>query len=105
MSAFKDQLNKDLDIFFNPAEFGEEHVIDGKPVTCVIDNDLNDSFKGDLDGGVFVSIKRLHVRETDLARKPAQGKVMVIDGDPYMVLSISQEIGVLVVTVAQDCTT
>ena len=39
MSAFKEQLKKDLATFINPDEFASEHTINDIPVTVVVDND------------------------------------------------------------------
>ena len=40
MKSFKEQLEKDLDsVFFNMDEFAETHMIDGKEVPIVLDND------------------------------------------------------------------
>ena len=40
MRSFKEQLEKDMDtIFFNLNEFAENHMIDGKEIPVVVDND------------------------------------------------------------------
>lgn len=100
---FKDQLAADVSaVFLNPDEFGETHVIDGQSVTCVIDQDSDGQFAGDVSDGIYVVTKRIHVREGDLAKVPKQGKLLVIDGDPYVCLSISREMGMHVITVTEN---
>jgi hypothetical protein len=103
--GLRDQIAADIDsVFLNLDEFGEEHVIDGRTVVCVIDDDSRGQMgSGDLDG-VFVATRRVFVRESDLAREPVVGRRMVMDSKPYLVLSISCEMGMLGVTVTENAT-
>ncbi|WP_438449409.1 hypothetical protein [Gorillibacterium sp. sgz5001074] len=39
MGSFKDQLQKDYDVFFNAQEFAETALIDGRPVTIILDRE------------------------------------------------------------------
>ncbi|MCE5315168.1 MAG: hypothetical protein ABFD49_11180 [Armatimonadota bacterium] len=103
MSIFKDQIAADVSaVFLNPDEFGETHVIDGQSVTCVIDQDSDGQFAGDMSDGVYVVTQRVSVRECDLAKIPKQGKRIDIDDTPYICLSISREMGMLVITVTEN---
>lgn len=97
MSAFDDQLAADAAVFLNTEEFGETHTIDGKSVVCVIDENTDGQFTGDLDG-VFVTTKQLFVRESDLIKAPVQGKRMIIDDEVHLVLSVSRETPLLRIT-------
>ena len=51
MLNFKEQIEEDLEIFINPDEFGEYHLIDGTEKLIVMDNDaLLDNAKNTIDG-------------------------------------------------------
>jgi len=39
VSAFKDQLKRDLATFINPDEFASGHTVNDMPITVVVDND------------------------------------------------------------------
>jgi len=39
MAGFKDQIAEDLDTFVNLDEFAEEHVIDSRTLSVVVDRD------------------------------------------------------------------
>ena len=51
MLNFKQQMDKDLEIFMNPDEFGENHIINGKTKLIVMANDeLLDNAKNTIEG-------------------------------------------------------
>jgi len=39
MSTFKELRDQDLNVFFNPEEFGELHAINGKPMVIIVDDE------------------------------------------------------------------
>ncbi len=99
---FKEQVAADISaVFLNPDEFGEAHVIDGKSVTCVIDQNTDGKLVGDTEG-LFVVTKRIMVRDGYLAKEPRQGKQIMVDNTPYTCLSISHEIGLLSIIITED---
>jgi hypothetical protein len=101
MSTFKEQIAKDNAVFFNPAEFGEMHLIDGKSVRCIIDENIDKQDTTD-DYGRYVVMKHVFVCEGELAKMPVIGRSIIIDGDPYMCKNVSHEMGVLDILVELD---
>lgn len=57
MSAFKEQVAKDLDVFINADEFADLHNINGVKVKCIVSTDesttANYSRGSSFDDGVF----------------------------------------------------
>ena len=88
MSAFKEQLKKDLGVFINFDEFGSEHVINGETVICLIDEDIFEErgttkMESKFDG-VFIKTKSIFVRMEDI-EKPLIQERLVLDGNYYIV--------------------
>lgn len=91
---FKNQIKKDLNIFFNPDEFGEEHVIDNKIVNVIVDNEtLKSRNKKEYDGIVQADILYF-AKEEDLLKEPIPESVQVFDGIPYIIFDAKLDEGV-----------
>lgn len=99
---FQEAISEDLATFLNSEEFGETHTIDDQSVVCVISSSQEGEFVGDIEGAAYVATKRIQIRDGDMDPAPVQAKKITIDGDPYRVLSISREMGMLVVTVTEN---
>lgn len=109
MMSFKDQIEKDIrDTFINDHEFAEEHDINGVMLSVVIDRDTNagrdslysyerPSFPVN---GVYAANIILYVSKADLGYKPEEGEDIKIDGKIYFVENASEEMGMLVLTLA-----
>lgn len=101
MSAFKDAVQADVkNIFLNIDEFAEEHDIDGETVLCIIDSDVMQGAPVTLEG-VFVNSKNVYFASGDIVA-PVEGEMMRIDGSFHIVQRVSDEDGVLVVTVTEN---
>ena len=91
---FKEQLNNDLDIFFNPEEFGEDHIIDGKVVNVIVDNEtLKSRNKKEYDGIVQADLLYF-AKEEDLLKEPRPDSVQLFDGVPYIIFDAKSDEGV-----------
>lgn len=101
MSAFRDALAKDLKaVFFNPDEFAELHSIDGKKILCVVDkNETADDSPETV--GVFSCKVKLYVKAIDMLA-PAVGQFLRIDKQRYLVRSVKEQIGVLIVELEEN---
>lgn len=85
MTAFRDQLAVDVGAtFLNSAEFGEAVVIDGVPVTAVVDSDgttgngaVGGRAGGDSYEAGFVRRQILHLASTAITR-PADGQALTL---------------------------
>jgi hypothetical protein len=107
--TFREQVAVDVTAtFLNALEFAEVHSIDGKDVLCVFDTDADGELAADAGSGigmaegVYVTRKRIFCREDDLAKAPRQGKHIDVDGEPYLTLSVAREMGMVVLTVAEN---
>lgn len=84
--AFKDAVANDIQkIFLDLEFFGEQHRIEGKKISIVIDNDKLKEKQGGQDLAVAESDLLFYARSADLpARRPA-GEILNVDGREYIV--------------------
>ena len=94
MSAFKDMVRRDRDIFFNPDELGEEHDINEKPVVCIIDDQTNRDRKGGAEFATAQSTVFFYARSEDLPPRREPGEELRFDGVPYTVETWDEDMGV-----------
>lgn len=94
MSAFQDMVKQDMDIIFNPDEFGEEHKIDGKTVICVVDDKTNRDRKGGTEFATAQSTVFFYARTRDLPQRREPGEELRFDGIPYTVETWDEDMGV-----------
>ena len=97
MRSFKEQLEKDFSqTFFNPAEFGEIHTINGDEILIVVDNEtlleLNLGKTSDTDG-IFRDDKMFFVQKKDLGFEPVVGQIIELDGESYPVGQMLEDYG------------
>ncbi len=100
--SFKDELLKDIDnIFLNLEEFGETHIIDGKSVVCMLDDDALKMRQGSNDLSVSESSLLLFAKESDLPRK-ATGDTVTINGRIYIIDDWKVNLGVAEIVLHQN---
>ena len=98
MSAFKDMVAADINnVFLNLDELGEEHIVDGKPIVCVISEDGLHDMQGGAVYAVGQSTKSLYAKCDDLPYRRGYGAELVVDGIPYMINTWSEEMGMATV--------
>lgn len=98
MSAFKDAVSKDVKaVFINLDEFADEHTLDGKTISCIVDKDLttgvNDTISHPIEG-VFVTNITIYVDAKDMDTQPVEGQQIVFDDEYYFVRNVSVEAGI-----------
>lgn len=96
--GFKEMLRRDVkEIFLNPAEFGEEHTVNGKKMMVIIDdNELTErgkSGKAHMDG-IYKKQTLVFVSALGFGPLPGPGKPVVIDGTHFIVTDSLNEGGV-----------
>lgn len=105
MISFEELLDKDLtDIFFNLAEFGEEHEVDGKILPCQLQKlETKDrvSSRNVRDDGVFLDSVFLYVCGRLLETFPVENQKMYIDKKMYIVQSVDEQRGLLVIELSK----
>jgi hypothetical protein len=97
--SFMNQAVKDLAAFFNA--FAELHNVNGTDMLCIVDTDMSkerSDRQGEQYDGVFLTMAKLHVKKTDLPKRPVFGKVLRLDEKPYIVADCADEEGVWVIT-------
>lgn len=97
--SFKAQIKKDIEgVFINADEFADVHDIDGAPVVCVLDTDLTHERRAAVQGSVAGVQIALHVKAEALDGRPVSGQIMRIDGDLFVVQSVSLNMGLYYIT-------
>lgn len=96
--TFKELLRQDIkQAFLNPQEFGEEHIVNGKKVFIIIDdNELTEREKriqNHMDG-VYEKQTLIYVNALDFGPLPGIGKPIKIDGITFLVTDSMNEGGV-----------
>lgn len=107
MPNFKDFVQDDLVVFFNPNEFGEVHNVDGKDMLVVIDSDTLKEKTANGAGmyathtGVMMSEFAMFVKVEDI-EEPVIGQHIRLDGDVYLVTDVAASSGVYQVTLGAN---
>lgn len=100
MSAFKDMVAKDRDIFLNLDELGEEHDVSGATITCVFDNQALQERRGGAELAVAESSILLYAKCEDLPSRKGFGAELMVDGRPYMVNTWDEDMGMAIITLS-----
>ena len=104
MSAFKDMLKADLDnVFINAEEFADEHELNGQTVLCVVQSPTEQGmFLQGLDYRGFDGVRGqttiVYVKKEIIGEVPAEGEVITLDGEPMLVDSCVDDMGLLSIT-------
>lgn len=101
MFDFKTQMQKDLSVFINPAEFGEIHMVEGKETEIVIDDDRLTELKAGADIGIADSSLLFYAKILDLPKRKEQGEALNVDGREYIVDSWRENMGMAEVSLSQ----
>ena len=97
---FKGIIKSDVSkIFINFDEFGEKHIIDGKSMIVVVDNnELVEREQGRTQNsyidGIYKKKLLLYVQADDMERLPAIGRLMTVDDELFRVIDAIDEMGV-----------
>lgn len=102
MPGFKDQIALDRAIFFNTDEFAEPHIVDGRTINIVIDNDqLRERSKKEYDG-ITVGEILYFVKAEYFGERPEQGTPQVFDGRQMFVFDCREDNGVYEIILQQN---
>lgn len=103
MSAFKDQIGKDItSVFLNKDEFAEIHTIDNKPMTVQVDE--SEALERQMreikpnTEGVYAKQKLIYVSEKEFGDLPYIGRMLKFDGKMYRVVDAVSEAGIHSIT-------
>ena len=106
--SFKELVQKDVgDVFLRLDEFGDVHIIDGKEMTVLVDDneiiEREKKMKSNMDG-VYVRQKLIYVKADEFGALPAIGRAIMFDGKRYLVLEAVDEQGVYSITMEANRT-
>ena len=83
-------------VFLNPEEFGEEHVVNGKKMRIIIDdNELTEREKrmqSHMDG-IYAKQTLIYVSALKFGPLPGIGKPIIIDGSTFLITDSINEGG------------
>lgn len=104
--SLKDQIAADIStVFFNTAEFADEHNINGQTMVCVTDEDLSRQYsnrQSDDYDGIYARQLTVFVREVDLGYRPERGQKMTVDSEWYLVMDCAASDGLLEITLGAN---
>ena len=100
--TFKEQIAADTkNVFMNALEFSEEHIIDGRNMLCIVDNNelmarrvkykFRSKFYVDQVG---IKDMLIYVRAEDFGALPAIGRTIIFDGKQYIICDAVNESGI-----------
>jgi hypothetical protein len=97
--SFKECLEKDITVFLNIKEFGEEHILDDHKIAMIIDEDIinerqNRKRATEYVEGLFAKEISLFVRSIDLPEIPVHGQMVILDGKKFFVNGVFNSNGV-----------
>jgi hypothetical protein len=106
--GFKDLIEEDIkNVFMNPEEFADLHVLNGVEVPVQIDNneqiEREKRFNQNMDG-IYVNQKLIYVAAADYKKAPGraglpkQGTTINLDGKIYRVADAIDEMGIYSIT-------
>lgn len=110
--TFKECLATDISaVFLNKMEFADDHIINGKKMTALVDdNELQerDKFKlvGATAGGTaYKATRMVYVAKADFGHRPALGATVNLDGRDYRVAQgTTEEAGILAIALEANRT-
>ena len=91
--AFRDQAIADLPTFLNVDEFGDDIVIDGVTMACVLVNDE----APDNEDGISLLESTLYVKASRFALTPAVRQRMTVGDRKANIVRVDEEQGMLVI--------
>ena len=109
MMGFKEQVAADLTrVFMNPAEFAEEHDLNGSVCLCVVEKSRTEEkyLRGatyDAYEGIHGASVTVHVEACLLPEIPVEGMQFDLDGKIMLVDSCTNEAGLLSIVLRGHC--
>lgn len=109
--TFKEIAADDInDVFFDDDEFSSYHMIDGKKMRIVMDeNELIErsahwegGAKQSFDTGLYKAQRLFYVPAADFGPRPKIGKLVLLDDKPYVVADCTEESGVYAITIERN---
>lgn len=99
MGTFKEQLAADETVFINLQEFADLHTVNGREMAVQIDsNELAEREKRYQNklyaDGIYRKELLIYVRAEEFGKFPAVGRVLMLDGESYLISDAVDEDGI-----------
>lgn len=105
--ALKDRIEQDRRrVFMNQGHFAEEHLWNGIPVVCVVDEETALKRKNnnvvDLAWDNNTTEKTVYVPSEDLPGRALPNEHILFDHTPMKVLQVNEDMGMLTITLVSN---
>lgn len=100
--GFKEQIQNDLEIFFNSDELAETHRIEGKEVKVIIDENTFNPLKQGQILGLIEADMLIIGKEADFSKKMEPGYLLNVDGKELIILKSGKNMGVIEIALSQN---
>lgn len=105
MSTFKDMVARDLDaVFLNVDEFAELHMVEGKEIPVVMDDDRLTTLKKGQILGLVEADMLLMGKVSDFPADMEPGRLLNVDGRELIVSKSSRDMGLIEAALRQNRT-
>ena len=105
MSTFKDRVARDLDaVFLNVDEFAELHMVEGKEIPVVMDDDRLTTLKKGQILGLVEADMLLMGKVSDFPADMEPGRLLNVDGRELIVSKSSRDMGLIEAALRQNRT-
>lgn len=101
---FKEQIERDLDVFLNLDEFAELHRVEGVKIAVVVDDDQLNKLKQGQILGLVEADMLLMGRESQLPARLEPGRLLNVDGREMLVTNSGKAAGLVEVALRQNTT-
>ena len=100
--TLKDEIANDINfVFMALDDFAEEHLVDGKTIKCVIDNDSLKTRQGTAEIGIDESSLLLFAKVEDLPKKK-KGGLLNVDHKQYKIDDWKVNFGMVEIALSQN---
>ena len=101
MISHKEQARRDLDHIYSIDEIDELHVVEGKEIHIIPDDDKLIELKGGGESGVAAASFLFYAKTEDLPKRRAPGSSLNVDGREYTVIVWGEASGMSTVILEQ----
>lgn len=101
--GFKEMVAQDIkSVFLDFETFGEKHVVEGKEIIIVIDNDTLKEKQGGQDLAVAESASLFYAHVEDLPKRRPAGECLNIDGRECTIDDWAEDMGIATIALRQN---
>jgi hypothetical protein len=100
--GFKDEIQKDMGVLFNPDEFADTVNIDDQDITIIIDDDRLQKRASTDYGGISTGMILYFVPVASLGKRPSIGSTQEFNGRLMYVDDVKEHAGVYEIIITQN---